>query len=94
MQGSVNRLTDIMDNAFKPENLAAPHSASTVDRKNALRLLQERDEGISDDEKVSFCSILMRSDNAVTTYLALEVDRLRQAWMKQTLRELVPASSM
>jgi len=53
--------------------------------ERALKLLQERDDGLSQEELVNMISVFVENMATVAAYLALERDDIRRAWMKKML---------
>ena len=82
MQGSINHLTNIFEQAMVP-----PDEAGSSSRNHALQLLQEVDDNLSTEEKVKMISFFMLDIVTAETYLSLVDTDLRQAWIKMLLAE-------
>jgi hypothetical protein len=82
MQGSINRLTDVFE-----KSLTTPQDTSSNERSQAIRLLQNRDEGLTQDEMVQMILLFTNKPTAPGTYLALERDDIRKAWMEKILSD-------
>ena len=65
--------------------MISPQDAMAARHAEALRLLQQRDDGLSIDEKVNMVKHLSLNASAANTYLALEDDAIRVGWMKSIL---------
>jgi hypothetical protein len=88
LQASIIRLGDVLNEASKYEDQTAPQDAATVGMAQALKLLQERDDGLSHDEQVNIISLFIENTATVDAYLAIEGDSLRRAWMKSMLLDV------
>jgi ArsR family metal-binding transcriptional regulator len=47
LQSSLNRLNDVINEALKSEDQTAPQDAATIELTQAVKLLEERDDGLS-----------------------------------------------
>ncbi len=84
MQGSINQLTDIFEKSLEPSQ------DPSVNRKSrALKLVQERDDGLLLLDKVKLISIFDEHTSMIDTYLGLTDDELRRAWISSILRDKV-----
>lgn len=80
MQGSINRLTDVME-----KSLTAPDPAS-MQRSEAMELLQTQDDGLTLKEQSEMISKFI-ADAAITgAYLSLRDNAvLRRDWLERIL---------
>jgi hypothetical protein len=82
MQGSINRLTDIME-----KTLAAPDPAS-VQRTQAMELLQKQDDGLTMEEQSEMISKFVMDSAIAGAYISLKDNAgLRQNWLQHLLKQ-------
>jgi hypothetical protein len=90
----MNRLTDILGEASEVLKSERVTSQTAEQRdppfERAIKLLQERHEtdGLSREEQADMVRFFVANPTAVSAYLALGDDDLRQIWMGATLRAL------
>jgi hypothetical protein len=92
MQGSINRLTDILEKSMAPPPLPPPpprsfEELSSQRRTDAMQRLQVTDDHLSLTQKVGMVSLFNKDIKIVDTYLSLSNDDLRQHWMLTILKE-------
>jgi len=63
----------------------APQDPAVTRMAQALKLLQERDDGLSVEEQINMIALFVKIPAAVDAYLAIEEDGLRQAWTENML---------
>ena len=81
MQGTLNRLTDVME-----RNLGPIPDLAMTQRTQALTLLQERDDNLTIEEKSEMIHHFTSNVAIAEVYLALNNDELRQAWLQSLLK--------
>jgi hypothetical protein len=81
MQGTLNRLTDVFAESLIPKAVPTQQTVNTETRSKALHLLQTRDDGLSQQQKVEIVTIFMKNPDAMATYLDLEDETIRTGWM-------------
>ena len=89
MQGTLNRLTDIMEqNIHIGSPTAGPSSlpdpVSTI-RTQAIKLLQARDDGLLTSQKTKLIQKFTKDIDQVKVYVALDDDELRRNWLQEML---------
>jgi hypothetical protein len=83
MEGSIRQLTEIIQH-----QMAMP---STVEEQQelrrdlAMRLLQEKDHGLTVDQKTNIVMVFQSNPDAVSTFIKITDDDLRQGWFRKTL---------
>ena len=82
MQGTLNYLTDVMERNLGP----APDLAATQ-RTKALTLLQQRDNHLTIEQKSAMIRQFTSDATIAEVYLALNNDKLRQAWLRDLLKD-------
>jgi hypothetical protein len=81
MQGSINRLTDMME-----KSLAAPDTASKQ-RSEAMDLLQTQNDGLTVEEQSEMISKFIADAATAGAYLSLRGnDELRRNWLQHVLK--------
>jgi hypothetical protein len=87
LQASLDRLIDVVAEAVKSMNQCqtAPQDPAVTRMAQALKLLQERDDGLSVEEQINMIALFVKIPAAVDAYLAIEEDGLRQAWTENML---------
>ena len=90
MQGSINRLTDIFERSQKVLTEAPPPPPDrTLERKDrALKLVQERDDGFTVEDKVTLISIFEENPGSIDTYLGLVDPEIRRSWISRMLEKV------
>lgn len=90
MQGSLNRLTDIMERNItlgpSRSNPSRPDSSSSL-RTRAIVLLQTRNDNLTTSEKTRVIHKFTKDIELAEVYVALEDDELRQDWLQEMLRD-------
>jgi hypothetical protein len=82
MQGSINRLTDIMERSFLPEE---PTADPGVERLTRAVKSVEKDEGLTVEERATLISVFMANPTSINIYLSLTDPNVRQAWIARVL---------
>jgi hypothetical protein len=82
MQGSINRLTDIMERSFLPEE---PTADPGVERLTRAVKSVEKDEGLTVEERAALISVFMANPTSINIYLSLTDPNVRQAWIARVL---------
>ena len=83
----LNRFTDLFEKYVSWRNtLELPLPQEDKQRAEALKLLQERDDGLNLQEIVAVINHLAGNHSAVVTYLALEGGTLRTDWLRPIIR--------
>ena len=83
MQGSINRLTDIMERSFLPgESTVDPG----VERLKRAVTSVEDDEGLTVEERAGLISVFTTNPTSIDIYLSLTNPTVRQAWITRVLR--------
>jgi hypothetical protein len=82
MQGSINQLTDVFE-----RSMVTPEDGSVAHRNRAQERMQEVDDGLSTDDKVSMIYLFMNNATAADTYLSLNDSNIRRAWVMRMLAE-------
>jgi hypothetical protein len=83
MQGSINRLTDVIQN-----QMVMPQSSEDrqeLRKEQALRMLQELDDGLTLDEKTEMVVLFQDDAHATSTFVKLTDDTLRRSWLRKML---------
>ena len=80
MDGTLSRLTNIFQ-----QSMISPQDSTAARHVEALRLLQERDDGLDINEKVNMVRYISSTPSAANTYLALQDDAIRVGWMRSIL---------
>ena len=83
MQGSINRLTDVIQN-----QMAMPQSSEDrqeLRKEQALRMLQDLDDGLTLDEKTEMVVLFQDDPHATSTFVKLTDDTLRRSWLRKML---------
>jgi hypothetical protein len=76
MQGSINMLTATVRSSMESDPVMKV-------RQEAVRLLQTRDDGLSRKHKIALFHIFTDRHSVAQTYLAIEEDDLRRAWLQE-----------
>jgi hypothetical protein len=77
LQDSITRLTDILI-----KSMATPGNLGTTRRAQAVERVQDVDDGLSTMEKVELIRQFEENEGLAGTYLSLENQALRQAWIR------------
>lgn len=88
MQGTLNRLTHIMEQAVVPANRPLPIPAATPTtslRTQAITLIQTRNDSLSISNKKKLIRVFTKEMELAEVYVALEDDELRQDWLHDML---------
>jgi len=83
MHGSVSRLTDMLGIAMGNEK----HDPAAAELKEAV-LIIEQQRGLSDREKLALFTFLEDNRPSVTTFLTIQSESLKRAWVAQKLEGL------
>jgi hypothetical protein len=102
MQGSINRLTDILQSAMAPAAAPAapaptptpaPAPTPATEAENAMRKalekLQTVDDGLTREEKVTLVDLISESEKFTSTFLNLTDPVLRQDWLRKVLSKRI-----
>jgi hypothetical protein len=82
MQGSINRLTDIME-----RTLVAPPDSASKQRSEAMDLLQKQNDGLTVEEQSEMISKFVTDAAIAGAYLSLKENaELRRNWLKSILK--------
>ena len=79
MQGTLNRLTDVMERNLGP---VGPPDLAMTQRTQALTLLQTRNDNLTIQEKLKMVHLFTSNIAIAESYLTLEDKELRQAWLQ------------
>jgi hypothetical protein len=82
MQGTLNRLTDVMERNLGPSSSPDPTSSL---RTQAIILLQKRKDNLEVHEKTQVVRMFTDDIGLAEVYVALEDDDLRQDWLQDLL---------
>jgi hypothetical protein len=74
MQGSINMLTSTVRDSMESDPVMKV-------RQSAVRLLQTRDDGLSSQQKILLFHKFSNQHALTQTYLAIDDDELRRAWL-------------
>lgn len=88
MQGTLNRLTDIMERniTIGPSSSTRPQATPALSlRTRAILLLQTRNDNLSTSEKTKVIRKFTKDIELAEVYVALEDDELRQDWLHDLL---------
>jgi hypothetical protein len=67
-------------------NLVVTGDPCSTQHDKAVELVQERDDGLTFDEKIILIIYLTDNPTAVHTYLALKDDKYREGWVQSIVR--------
>lgn len=83
MQGTLNRLTDVMERNLGPSSSPDPVSSSL--RTQAIILLQRRKDDLQIHEKTKVVRMFTEDIGLAEVYVALEDEELRRDWLQDLL---------
>lgn len=89
LQDSISRLTDILI-----KSMATPGNLATTRRAQAVERVQDVDDGLSTMEKVELIRQFEENEVIAGTYLSLEKQALRQAWIRARLESVFGGAAM
>ena len=89
IQGSLDHLTDIF-----ASSMMTPEDGTITQRNQAIRFLQEVDDGLSTNDKVKMVSLFMNNIVVADTYLSLTDIDIRRAWLQAMLMSDTPSTNM
>jgi hypothetical protein len=81
MGGTLQRFTDVIEKSLLPQDTPA-----ATQHDKAVELVQERDDGLTFDEKIVLITYLTDNPPAVRTYLTLKDDKYREGWVRSIVR--------
>jgi hypothetical protein len=84
MQGSLNRLTDVVERTF-----ASTEEPGVAARRDAIRLVQVNQDGLSSAQKAGLVELFMEKPVFAETYAALTDMAVRRRFVKKRLSEVV-----
>ena len=84
MQGTLNRLTDIIERNINIQSSTSPTVPSSL-RTQAITLLQTRNDNLLISEKTKLVCAFTKDIELAEVYVVLEDDELRQAWLRNLL---------
>ena len=82
MQGTLNRLTDVMERNLGP---SSPPDPMLSLRTQAILLLQRRKDNLKVYEKTKVVRMFTDDIGVAEVYVALEDDELRRDWLQDLL---------
>lgn len=89
IQGSLDRLTDIF-----ASSMMTPEDGTITQRNQAIRFLQEVDDGLSTNDKVKMVSLFMNNIVVADMYISLMDIDIRRAWLHAMLMSDTPSTNM
>lgn len=89
LQGSINRLIDILI-----MSMTTPPDSATTRTAQAVRRVQDVDDGLSTMEKVELIRQFEKNEASPGTYLSLKDQALRQAWIRTKLESMIGGTAM
>ena len=84
MQGTLNRLTDIIERNINIQSSTSPTVPPSL-RTQAITLLQTRNDNLLISEKTKLVCAFTKDIELAEVYVVLEDDELRQAWLRNLL---------
>lgn len=81
MQGTVNQMTDVLKESLN----TVPINPRSVQRTNALKLLQSRDRHLTPTQNNKMITFIMKDSAIADVYIALDDDAMRMSWMADLL---------
>jgi hypothetical protein len=81
MAGTLQQFTDVIKKSLLPQEIPAATQHDKV-----VELVQEHDNGLTFDERITFITYLTNNPTAVHTYLALKDDKYRDGWVQLIVR--------
>jgi len=89
LQGSINRFTDILI-----KSMTAPDDLATPSWVQAVKRVQDVDDGLSTREKVELIKQFHENEDIAGTYLLLTDQAVRQAWIRIELESVFGGTAM
>jgi hypothetical protein len=81
MGETLQQFMDVIKKLFLPQET---HAATQHDK--AVELVQEHNDGLMFDERITFITYLTNNPTAVCTYLALKDNKYREGWVQSIVR--------
>ena len=88
MQGSLNRLTDVVERTF-----ASTEEPGVAARRDAIGLLQVNQDGLSSSQKAALVELFMEKPVFAETYAAITDPSVQKKFVKKRLLEVIVQES-
>jgi hypothetical protein len=81
MGGTLQQFMDVIEKSLLPQETPA-----ATQHDKAVELVQERNNGLTFDERITLITYLTDNPAAVYTYLGLKDDKYREEWVQSIVR--------